>query len=162
MKNTSADNSALIVLACIFALVIVGGIAVLYYAVYISPKRKQSKTYVSTDIVHVTRLVEIIEESIGLIEITKDPDTFFSRIDLIFENIEKISLHDTQVSEKYLRYMQENMRKLESGCFDRYVEKARSQLKTENGVQKRIEKYKSIADNSSYNYYLKMLDSEEV
>ena len=156
MKNTSADNSALIVLAFIFALVIVGGIAVLYYAVYISPKKKQSKTY------DAARLVEIIEESIGLIEITKDPDTFFSRIDLIFENIEKISLHDTQVSEKYLRYMQENMRKLESGCFDRYVEKARSQLKTENGVQKRIEKYKSIADNSSYNYYLKMLDSEEV
>lgn len=67
MKNTSADNSALIVLAFIFALVIVGGIAVLYYAVYISPKKKQPKTYVSADIVHAARLVEIIEESIGLI-----------------------------------------------------------------------------------------------
>lgn len=89
-------------------------------------------------------------DSYNIINSTDNPETFGSRWRFSINRLQQLKEYDDKgywnAQQPYEYYEQfftgENLKALLNNCFARYVNKARSELKTESGVQKRIEKFK--------------------
>lgn len=95
----------------------------------------------------VDRLWEIVDESLSIITTTVNPDTFFSRFNLIFEMIEKIIEQDKNAS--LARGELEKLKQSKPQFIDKFIDimwedtqKRMQSLKTERGKINRVDCYK--------------------
>lgn len=93
--------------------------------------------------------IRLIQESYKIMYETADPSTLCSRYNYILPIIEELQYFakqgyytDSETLEKFSSMVsKENYQKLIMRCFDRYMQKAHSELKTQTGIEKRKQKF---------------------
>lgn len=119
-----------------------------------TPNRKQTSTEpekiddFSWEWEDIDRLWEIVNESLTIITNTVNPDTFFSRYNLIFEMLERIIVQEgknnssvTEELEKLKQSKSKNVDIFIERMWDDTYKKAQN-LKTERGKINRVNKFK--------------------
>ena len=99
----------------------------------------------------IPQYIKHLTESYNLIYSTDNPETFGSRWRFSIDRLQKLKEYNDKgywnAPHPYEYYEQlftgENLKALLQQCYNRYVNKARLELKTESAVQKRIEKFKT-------------------
>ena len=112
----------------------------------------------------IPELERQIKESYQLMRTTNNPETLCSRYKFIVEKINELAyfeqkgLFDKDSFAQYNALITEhNYYNLILACYTKYVNKARSELTTEKGVNNRINKFlKIIRQNVSAEFYNKM------
>lgn len=89
----------------------------------------------------------IMEESYKIIDETKNPDTFFSRLDLFLERLQHIALFDPLLDtnfSKTLKELEDDLQDIINDFLERYwidIYDNAQKLKTDSGRKKRLQKY---------------------
>lgn len=98
----------------------------------------------------IPQYIQQLIDSYNLIKSTDNPETFGSRWRFSINRLQELKEYNDKgywnAAHPYEYYEQlftgDNLKALLQTCYNRYVNKARLELKTESGVQKRIEKFK--------------------
>lgn len=97
----------------------------------------------------IPQYIRQLTDSYSLLNSTDNPETFGSRLEFSINRLKELKEYNNKgwwnAQQPYEYYEQlftgENLKKLLQNCYNRYVNKARLELKTESAVQKRIEKF---------------------
>lgn len=113
----------------------------------------------------INGLIRVIQESYQIISETENPETLCSRYEFALSKVEELSLYYRQnlytdsatLNQCTEMYSVENYAKLITQCYYKYLDKARRELKTQKGIEKRIDKYWNIIQNNvDTNLYLQL------
>lgn len=106
-------------------------------------------------------LTRIITESYQIMRTTDNPETLCSRYKVIIKKVNELAtleqqgLFDTNTFNHYNTLISDdNFYNLILSCYQKYASKAHSELKTQNGINNRINKFwKIICNNVSPEFY---------
>lgn len=112
----------------------------------------------------IPELERQIKESYQLMRTTNNPETLCSRYKLIVEKIKELEYFEQKGlfdKDSFAQYdaliTEDNYYNLILACYTKYVDKARSELTTEKGVNNRIDKFlKIIHQNVNDDFYNRM------
>ncbi len=115
-------------------------------------------------------LARLIEESYQIMIDTNNPETLCSRYKFIADKVNELSIFHQQgllTQNTFSQYQalitDENYYDLILKCYQKYIEKARSELKTKKGIDSRTSKFlQIIQENASADIYSKILNELNV
>lgn len=102
----------------------------------------------------IPELIRLIDESYQIMQNTDNPETLCSRYNFACDNIEELKYYCNQGFCNYsdidciALFSDENVCYLITQCFRKYKFKAINDLKTNKGIQKRIDKFWDIINNN--------------
>lgn len=109
------------------------------------------------------QLVRLINESYQIMFSTDNPETLCDRYKFSIKNYQELLFYENQgyfkdkdtIDNLHEKLSVENYSKLIYQCYQKYVSKAQKELKTQRGVNNRINKFwKTIQDNVDTNTYI--------
>ncbi|MCI9191596.1 MAG: hypothetical protein HFH84_18840 [Lachnospiraceae bacterium] len=106
-------------------------------------------------------LTRLIPASYQIMQITDNPETLCSRYNFIVEKMNELAsleqqvLFDSNILSQYKALISDDsFYNLIMSCYQKYTDKARTELKTQNGINNRINKFwETIRTNVSVEFY---------
>ena len=148
-KQTSESSGLIIFIFIVGALVIGGAIIYMLYLCF-KPKVMTKEDFIKIRYNDATRH---IRESINIIEKTSNIETFFERGQFAYKRIgdiyaiEEEKGADHTLSQSLNEYFTSNFDRLIKNCYNEYYGKAHRELKTESGINNRLNRFWDIASN---------------